>query len=477
MSRARAPVGWLIAWSAVGVAVLVTTWSLPIDDFWLTLASGRAIAQGANPAVALPFSWTETAQDALNPQWGAQVILGGHGSLALALALNAALIAGALLLTVVRASTRASGIAVATAMLLVLAALSPHLLARAQSFSLTLFSAALLLLEWRAARRWLPIAYAVLMVLWANLHGAFVIGQVVALLFAADAVIRRVDRMPLVATAIVALVAPILNPAGLDLIAYAYTQPAIEVVRAISVEWQPSWPWVPLTLPFWFVVALIVVGRVRGGPHVSLVEAATLLALGLLAASSIRHTPWFLLAAAPLLAADISRVRDRSRGIARALPDLPPGLRNGKRRAVFGALVLLAIGVQLIRPSMPPGIARLTPDEPAVIVDTLSDMTAPGDRILNEQVWGGYLAYRLWPEVETAMDGRLEIRTRDTWAEYFALMQGRLDAPSVLAADGVGWALIAEDRQALIRQLIGAGWIEVEREPGRVLLSGPAEAS
>ena len=86
MSRLPLPLGALVAWSAFVVVILVVGWSLPIDDFWLSVASGRAIAEGADLTRALPFRWTEEVSGTLNPQWGAQVLLGWHGSLGVALA-------------------------------------------------------------------------------------------------------------------------------------------------------------------------------------------------------------------------------------------------------------------------------------------------------------------------------------------------------------------------------------------------------
>jgi hypothetical protein len=191
MSRVLPQPGFLVAWAVLAISVLIIGWSLPIDDFWLTIASGRAIADGADVAAALPFSWTEEVPGALNPQWGAQLLLGAHGSLAVALVINAALLAAGLGLSVFRAARRAGGVAIAIALLLTFTALAPHLLARAQSFSIALLPLALVMLERFSGRAWLPLAYGLLIVAWANLHGAFVIGQLAAVVWLIAAVARR----------------------------------------------------------------------------------------------------------------------------------------------------------------------------------------------------------------------------------------------------------------------------------------------
>jgi hypothetical protein len=75
--------------------------------------------------------------------------------------------------------------------------------------------------------------------------------------------------------------------------------------------------------------------------------------------------------------------------------------------------------------------------------------------------------------METSMDGRLEIRSRDTWAEYFALMQGRSDPAGALAVRNVTWALIGTDRGALRGALDEAGWQVVDEDEYAVLMSAP----
>jgi hypothetical protein len=150
-----------------------------------------------------------------------------------------------------------------------------------------------------------------------------------------------------------------------------------------------------------------------------------------------------------------------------------PARLSGRRLwttlTVLGAVVL---AFQVARPSLPDAVARLTPDEPAAAVDQLTERIEPGERILNEQVWGGYLAYRLWPQLETAMDGRLEIRSRSEWAAYFDLMHGQDEPASTLDALGVEWALVGAERTVLRSALERAGWTVMHDGYG-ILMKAP----
>ena len=485
MASPRRLVATFAAWSALALGVLVAAFSLPIDDFWLSLASARAIVDGADPSQAIDLTWTPMLPGALNPQWAAQIILGAPGSLSWALAINAALILAGLGATYVRVARRAGPAASAVAMILVIGVIAPHLLARAQSFSIALLPVALLLLETRPRRWWLPAAYAALLVAWANLHGGFVIGQVAALAYVAAALVSRLRGKPdtdlgiLLLTLGAAVVAPLANPAGLDLLIYAYAQPGLDVVRQISVEWQPAWPWISVATLFWIYLLLLVAGRVprRGG--ISLAEALLSIGLGMLAIGSIRQIPWFVLAMAPVLASDIESLLAGRRRLGAAV-----GVVHGVLGGTRAPLVLLitaavVVAFQPVRASLPAAIARITPDAPVAIADMLDDRLpaiegAEPQRILNEQVWGGYLSYRLGERIETAMDGRLEIRERATWVAYFDLLHAEGDPVAELRQQEVTWAALDPSRTQLVAALTAAGWETVGSTPQGTLLHDPA---
>jgi hypothetical protein len=442
------------------------------------LASARAIAAGADPAHGIDLSWTPILPDAINPQWGAQVVLGLPGSVGGALLINAALIAGGLGLTAVRIRRRVGSPAVAFAMLAVIAVLAPHLLARAQSFSLVLLAAALLLLDRRPAPRWLPLAFGALVAAWANLHGAFVIGQIAAGAALVTELLAQHRHDPkarprtVALTLLAALGAPLLNPAGPALVAYAYAQPGLDLVRSISVEWQPSWPWIPVAALFWIYAALVAVAALVRRGAIGHGELLLTGALGILAVTGIRLIPWFVLASAPLLGGGVEVALHAARGPGRVIGEVR-GPLGGPRAAYWVVAVgILVVLLQPIRPALPDGIGRVTPDAPVEIADRLEKRLAAGaaDRILNEQVWGGYLAYRLGDRLKTAMDGRLEIRDRATWVAYFTMMNGRDDPASALAAADVHWAALSDRRDALTTALLAAGWrIELDAPDGLLL--------
>ena len=367
--------------------------------------------------------------------------------------------------------------------LLSLAVLSVHLLARAQSFSIALFPLSLLLLERLRGRWWLPVAFALLTAVWANLHGAFIVGQLAAACAmtgaAWDASRRRDaalahDAWLYAATLAAAFAAPLVNPVGTQLLGYAYSQGTSDLVRQISVEWQPSWPWEPVGLLFWLLALAIVAGRLLRRPGTSTAELLLAAGTGFLAATSIRSIPWFVLAVVPMLAGDVDALLAARPRLERAIGQ-PGGWLRHRLAAVLTTLAVMAIAFQVVRPALPASVARLTPDAPVAITEALDRRIPPGTsaRILNEQVWGGYLEWALDGRVIPAIDGRIEIRTRQTWEGYFDLMGGTGDSAKQLSDSGVEWAALFSTRTALIGQLKAAGWTQVLATSEGVLLHRP----
>lgn len=199
-------------------------------------------------------------------------------------------------------------------------------------------------------------------------------------------------------------------------------------------------------------------------------------ALAVLAIGSIRQIPWFALALAPLLADDIGALLRATPGLSTAIGWVRGPLGDRRATALLIGTAALCVVFQPMRLAFPPDIARITPDAPVEMADTLSRLL-PGNggdepqRILNEQVWGGYLSYRFGDgSLETAMDGRLEIRHRQTWIDYFDLMHG-VDDPAGSLEDGmVRWAMIDPSRTALEEKLLAAGWRVVVRDSQGTLL-------
>ena len=143
------------------------------------------------------LSWATGGGPWLDQNWGAQLLLYATwraGGFPLVAALNALRTVAAWGLVVAACRRRTSNLrAVAGAVLAGYLAAVPVFSARPQMFSVVLFAAELYLLEVARTRPLVALVIPLLMPLWANLHGAFVVGLGLIAVETAAAAWRR-DR-------------------------------------------------------------------------------------------------------------------------------------------------------------------------------------------------------------------------------------------------------------------------------------------
>jgi hypothetical protein len=297
--------------------------------------------------------------------------------------------------------------------------------ARSQNFTYFFFALLLVLLEWiRSRGGWLKIGLvAPLALVWVNVHGGFVVGLGVVVLYAAGSWLNRADPRPFVGAAALFGLASLVNPYGWEY--WRFILYAISLDRPEIAEWAAT---DPLDPSYWTFVALSVVAVVavaatlRRSPGsldwVAVLVLAATMAVGW---RTVKHQPLLGIAAAgfvPLL-------------IQRAWPTLFVGRRFGfeLRRpwidrltgiwlpAGLAVAAAAALGVTIASQDRPLGVqlpyGNFNPlgngvmPYPIHAVEFLE--TAPfGGNLLAPFDHGQFLLHRLYPKFRVAMDGRLE---------------------------------------------------------------------
>ncbi len=300
----------------------------------------------------------------------------------------------------------------------------------------------------RAARSAMAVL-CVLQVVWVNLHGAFVIGVMMAALQALA--FGVVARRPTRSAAVVPMLglATLLNPYGWhiwDLVA-RFREPFF---REAIPEWQsPFDPRYAASPLFWIYLgwigvlvvaaARIVLGRGgRGGPARVAAWTSLLIVLvfAVLSVLSRRHITLLALAGAPLIA-DVLASWWLRRGKA------PHGARGGA--GTFTAAGGDAIRAAMIAAGVPATLRALYPRpgagvDPSVPVEALEVMRAEGMKgcVFTTIGFGAYVTWAGWSDLLTSVDSRLEvfggarlreamIATRDAGAFRAAARGGRYD--------------------------------------------------
>ena len=400
-------------------------------DVWWHLRAGQEIVTTHHVPRQDSFSYTRYGQPWVAHEWLAEVlfylIFRATGWTGLMLAF-----AGVISATFLLLYHQCGGKPYMAGLAVVLGALAtiPSWGVRPQILSLLLAAIFLGLLrqaesgETRDLRRlwWMPA----LLVLWVNLHGAFLLGPALIALTLAGLLLGAwlgvedwararalAWRLGAVLVACVAVIP--LNPNGLELYRYPFQTLQARTIVDYIVEWaSPNFhlvdfkPFLGLLLLTWAVVAL---SRKRLRPT----QLVLLLATAYGGLSSARHIPIFALVAVPILAAGLDELAERRQWF-RAGEEKPVPAKL----AFNLAIVVVMCGLTAAR-SYAAAKDRTAGDRqhfPVAAADFMISEHLPAP-IFNYYDWGGYFIARMYPQYRVFIDGRTDLygKLMDTFSD------------------------------------------------------------
>lgn len=471
-----------------GCLVAFTALLRPImpNDFWFHLATGRLIARTGGIPVVDTFSHTQAGAEFFNQSWLAQLAYFGlHrlGGLPAVLVAHAGLLVASYALLVWLCRRRGAGtkLGVLVVVGIVLPASVTNWGVRPQSLAIPLFAAFLVVLErYRLERCPLDAAderdsgprglwpLPVLMVLWVNIHGSFVVGlALLGLVLAGEAIKRGVLRRPaltwpawrrLLGWGAVTSVAVLANPQGPAVLRYVANLVTTPAVRELIAEWAPPTVGTFAGAGFFLAAVVVLAVAVYARRRPDLTDVVVVVAFFVLGLSATRNGIWFAMVAAPFAAAQAGTRRRRPES-------RDPG--NPALNVAVAALLLALLVVVLpwVKPHvLPPPAAGLTSaDTPAAAAAALADDPQPPERLLNGLEAGSYLTWAA-PAHPVFIDPRIELYPMDLIGDYFALSQAQ-DVTRLLATYGIDGALLSHTTERpLIRYLTEAGWTTVHED-------------
>jgi hypothetical protein len=382
--------------------------------------------------------------------------------------------------------------------LLAAAAASLHWLARPHLFTLLLIPLWMGELErirqGFTAHWWL---LPLLMLLWANLHGAFIAGFViwgmyllgetwdrwlqrdsdaksVDSLAAQQSVSRRVPLILLLGGAI-SFLTTLINPSTWHLWETSLGYLRNRYLVSHTAEYLPpnfhdasTWPFLLMLL-----ISLLLLGRKRDKlPAVSALLLAGWTVMGLY---SVRNVPIYVLIAAPILA-EISAEQVRQAPFSSPFERLNQrlGAVEASLRGFLWPAVLIALVVLVASSGSSLNLSgtgkRFDPAVfPVQAVDWLEANPPPGE-MFNYFPWGGYLLYRLWPEQRVFIDGQTdfygEVLTRQ-YEQVITLSEGWRE---ILDRHQVGWVLMPPQSELVRALLLDPGWKMAYRDATAAVL-------
>jgi len=444
-----------------------------VDLAYQVRAGDEILATGALPAVD---TWTFTIAGTpwLDQQWLAQLLLaagyrvGGWELLAVSRAALVVLAFGLLLAACVERGAPIRIAAVLSLVAFLLAA--PALALRPQLFAIAIFAALLWLVAVRHRAPRLYWVAPVLVALWANVHGSFVLAPLIlGYGWLDDRVAHRESRTSLVVL-VVGTLATLLNPFLAGVWQYALSFGTDPVIHDTVSEWQRT---SPLTVPgalFYGSVALVLLfawrqSRVPG--RVRWPDAARLVGWASIGAWAERGLAWWPLAAAFAVGGIVGRVQ----------PAATTPLHRAPKPNAFNAAVAITLGTLVVvalpwwRPPDPlTGREGLLSYAPSDLGQALRDSPS-GGRVYAQQTWASWFEWVAPGQLEF-IDSRFELFPSDVLASYARIAGGGEAALTELTARGVDSVVLERDAP-LVEMVRGAGWTLVHDDADGVVYRKP----
>lgn len=482
---------WLFAAVAL-IAMRPLLTPIPPHDFWWHMAMGRLIVQSGTIPQVDTFSYTQAGEPFYNQGWLSQVLMYGlhqAGGIPLILVVQALVVTlayGLLLWLCIRRSG-ALRLSVALLLLTTMPLSFDNWNVRPQTYAFPLFVAFLIILtRYRETtppdgatpprhpllqgRLWL---LPLLMVVWVNLHGSFVLGGgLIALTFVGEVVRRQLARWrgvaitsapplwPLFFWGGVTAVTLLVNPRGVGVVGYVFNLMGNSAVTTLVTEWAP--PTIRDaggTIFFLFLILVMVVLAYAPRPP-DLVDMLLMVALLWLALGAGRSIIWFGMVATPLLvvqaaawlqAAGGAATRQPRTGRARTSAGVPA--LNAALMGVIALMVLLTL--PWVKPllDLPPEVgALLSDDTPVAAVDYLQSQPAEEApaRLFHAMSYGSYLIWEA-PQQPVFIDPRIELYPYQQWLDYMSLSGGN-NVDTLLEQYQIDGLLLDNDDQARLVQ-------------------------
>lgn len=431
------------------------------DSHW-HLFVGRSILAGQGFPTVDAYSHTFTGQPWIAKEWLSQVLMalaeriGGWTGVAVLASASAALAFAILTHEALRRlDWRPALVLVGAAMALSL----PHMLARPHLIALpalVLWTAGL----FRAAEegRRPSLALLLVMVLWANLHGSFLLGIALCGPLGLEAVIRSKPEARLRVLAgwalfgIGATAAACIHPYGPDSILAAFRVLGLGEARGLITEWRAQ----DFSTLSSFEIVLLggIALALATGFRLPWLRLVLLLGLLHLALAHVRHQTVFAVLGVLLLAPAIA-------------------LARGPREIVTGAVRPVAAGALalVILATAGLGLSGLARPRAAVIpAEALAAARAAGvsGPILNAYDFGGWL---ITQGVPTAIDGRTELFGGAFLAEHSQALDLKDPEALIRLLDRhrIGWALLQTGTPAIALLDRLPGWRRVHADPVAVV--------
>jgi hypothetical protein len=430
-------------------AIVALRASMATIDLAYHIRAGEIMLDSHHVLRTDPFTFTAFGRPWLDQQWGAQILLAQvfrWGSWELVAIMRAAITAASFWLMYVACRARGAGVRPAAwltlgGLLVAIYGFEP----RPQLIGFLLFAMTLAVVAERERHPRLLWLLPLIVLVWANVHGSFILGPAVLLLAWLEDRRRHLPSSRRTIVVVIASIAAVtVNPFGLRVWSYVVELSSNPQVRNTIEEWQPPKLTTASGFVFFASVAVVAAIALRRRHEIAWPRALGLVLFFLLGVTAIRGIIWWALAAPFLLA------------------DLYPGRSTREEpRMMNTAIAVLLVGVgftllpwfrQTFASTANSGTVTdgLLAYAPNAYTTRLADAVEPGTRVFAPEIWASWFEL-VDPQFPVMIDPRIEIFSDAVWHDYDDISH---------AAEG--W------QQAVDRWNIGAVALSTEQQSGLI---------
>ena len=446
--------------------------SITPHDYWWYVRIGKDIIESGSVPIVDTLSYTYPGRPIFYQAWLSAVIFWfAHdmGGAILTFLLKGICIAIAYGLIWVVARDVGTEPKLAT-LLIVLLGLSSSMnwSMRPQIFAYPLFAVTLFILwHWHNRREKLLWLSPIVSLLWANLHGSFILAFVLmgsAVLFGAG------DRKKLVMWLGISIMGTFINPRGVFVWQFVPDMLTSPSDQLYATEWQPpvnaGWQ-----MNIFFGWLLLFSPLAAFSPRrLSLLEWVWFLGFGWLALSGLRYVIWFMFIMAVLTGALLTDLLKLFRR------EPIPANSNPTFNFILSGLILLlplmmlpGIRESWWKDSPLPYHEATTPIAATQWLEVHPDLPGP---LFAEYTFSSYLSFAL-PSRLLWIDNRFNAYPPEHWDKYQAISSARPQWESLLGEDGVNLLLLSLHSQPFLVKAVEASgkWCEQYRDKDAVVFS------
>jgi hypothetical protein len=464
---ARRPAG-LALLAAVPLAILAYLSFSPElfndgDTSW-HLGAGRWMLETGTIPDRDPFSFTFADRPWTAHEWLAEILMaglfgiGGWNALGL---LTATAVAALLFLVGLEARRHWRPTIAIAVMLSLFIVLTPFILARPHVLAWPILAGwTIVLMRAREADQAPPLIAALLMLLWANLHGSFLIGLLLIGPFALEAAVAsKWQRSVLIRWAsfgILSLLLSLATPHGVQGLLFPLQVSGMESLPLIK-EWLPT----PLLEPKGFQIVLVgtVVGAFAMRVRVPIFRLLLLLGMLYLALAHVRHQAVLAIIAAFVLPPAFARNEETATRAG-----------TGRKLALGAGLFLAVAAIWAVRLALPEA-RRDSPSNPLTAIAAVP-AALHGVPVFNSYSFGGPLILN---RIRPFIDGRADMYGDAFMFEWQRIHRGDAAAfERALRRWGIAWTILEPSAPLVAMLDKRPGWRRIHTDAWAVVHQGPS---